>query len=716
MFHPALDADGAWLGGPRGGRRGRAPRRPDAAAPLHRRWDGARPCPLPARRGRASLSPLPSPPSVRVFDRDRLVRVREPGGARGPRAHASRARDSSAVAVDAGLAGLVGLDAVVAVSPVARLRAPALAPPKDRDFGIVLGPWFTTMDEAPAAPAGNASRRGRGAPRRTRPDSTGRPPGASRRRTRVLRVGDLLVAPAAVVARVPPGARRARRRGSRDPLRAEVGGCRMTHTFRRLDGLPPYVFAVIRELTLELRRAGEDVVDLGFGNPDLPSPGGRRREAPGGRRQAAQPPLLDVARASQSSGPRAPTSTGAASASSSTPRPRSSRRWARRKGSSHLMWALVEPGDAALVPAPSYPIHIHAPILAGASVFQVAMAPDEDLFANLADAYARASPRPRVLLLSFPHNPTTATVELDFMAHVVEFAREREMLVVHDFAYADLAFDGHEPPSILQVPGARGRRGRAVHADEVVLDGRLARRASSSATPRSARALARLKSWLDYGTFQPIQIAAITAMNEAPETPDRGVRGLPLAARRALRRPRPRGLVVPAAAGNDVRLGARARAVRRRWARSPSRSTSRARPGSRSRPARASAPAARASSASRSSRTSTGSARPCAGIRRVLEPARQRGGPPGCGGGAGASPTTSPTTTSAGAGQPSAASAIASSVAVTTPGRGACRARSPPPACPGTSPAATRPSASAREPAEPHEEHERPRRAATSAS
>jgi alanine-synthesizing transaminase len=146
------------------------------------------------------------------------------------------------------------------------------------------------------------------------------------------------------------------------------------------------------------------------------------------------------------------------------------------------------------------------------------MGPEEDLVANLAEAYERATPRPRVLLLSFPHNPTTATVELDFMAHVVELARERDMIVVHDFAYADLAFDGHDPPSILQVPGAT----------DVAVELYTLTKSFSMAGWRVGflvgnadvcRALARLKSWLDYGTFQPIQIAAITALNEAPETP-----------------------------------------------------------------------------------------------------------------------------------------------------------------------------------------------------
>ena len=166
--------------------------------------------------------------------------------------------------------------------------------------------------------------------------------------------------------------------------------------------------APIRDLTLELRRAGEDVVDLGFGNPDLPSPRSRSRSSR--RRRRSRTTTGTRRRAgSRSSGSRAPTSTGAASASSSTRRPQVVTTMGAKEGFVHLMWVLLEPGDAALVPSPSYPIHIHGPMLAGASVFQVPMGPDEDFFANLEEAWERARPRPRVIVLSFPHNPTTAT-------------------------------------------------------------------------------------------------------------------------------------------------------------------------------------------------------------------------------------------------------------------------------------------------------------------
>ncbi len=287
--------------------------------------------------------------------------------------------------------------------------------------------------------------------------------------------------------------------------------------FRRVDRLPPYVFAQIQELTLELRRAGEDVVDLGFGNPDLPSP------------EPAVEKLIEAAQKPRNhrySASRGIPKLRAAIADlyrrrfdvELDPETQALTTIGAKEGLAHLMWVMLEPGDAALVPSPSYPIHIYGPMFAGASVFQVAMGADEDLFINLVDAYERSRPRPRVVILSFPHNPTTATVDLDFMHRVVEFAREREVLVVHDFAYADIAFDGHVPPSILQVEGA----------DEVAVELYTLTKSFSMPGWRVGflvgnaaviSALARLKSYLDYGTFQPIQIAAIIAMNEASDYP-----------------------------------------------------------------------------------------------------------------------------------------------------------------------------------------------------
>jgi alanine-synthesizing transaminase len=183
-----------------------------------------------------------------------------------------------------------------------------------------------------------------------------------------------------------------------------------------------------------------------------------------------------------------------------------------KEGLSHLMWLLVEPGDVALVPDPSYPIHRFAPLLAGADV--VGYRFDEEL----EEALGRADGRARTLIVSFPHNPTGAVATPELMQRVVDFAHRHGLLVVHDFAYADLAYDGHEPPSILQADGAR----------EVAIELYSLTKGFSMAGWRVGFAvgnaevlagLARLKSYLDYGTFQPIQIAAIVAMNEAPEYP-----------------------------------------------------------------------------------------------------------------------------------------------------------------------------------------------------
>ena len=243
--------------------------------------------------------------------------------------------------------------------------------------------------------------------------------------------------------------------------------------FRRINALPPYVLGVMDALKIEARRAGEDVIDLGFGNPDIPSPDvavkklAEAVENPRNHRYSSSRgiPKLRLAitdlyrrRFDVELDPdtQVCTTIGA------------------KEGFSHLMWVLLGPGDAALVPSPSYPIHIWGPIFAGAEVRHVRLGPEQDFFANLLEAWEDSWPRPRVIVLSFPHNPTTACVDLEFMTRMVDFAREHDVLLVHDFAYADLGFDGYDPPSILQVPGADRCRGRAVHAHEVVLDGGMA--------------------------------------------------------------------------------------------------------------------------------------------------------------------------------------------------------------------------------------------------
>jgi alanine-synthesizing transaminase len=286
---------------------------------------------------------------------------------------------------------------------------------------------------------------------------------------------------------------------------------------RRIPDLPPYAFAEIDALKLRLRREGVDVIDLGFGNPDIASPDiavAKLAEAAAksrNHRYSASRGIPNLRHAicelygrrfgvSLDPDREAITTIGA------------------KEGLAHLLWVLVEPGDAALVPAPSYPIHMFAPVFAGATVSQVAMGTEEDVLANLADAYERSSPRPRVVIASFPHNPTTTVVDADFMQALVDFARERSMVVVHDFAYADIAFDGHEPPSILAAEGAKEC---AVELYTLTKGFSMAgwRVGFCVGNADVVAGLGRLKSYLDYGTFQPIQIAATVTLREAVDYP-----------------------------------------------------------------------------------------------------------------------------------------------------------------------------------------------------
>ena len=288
--------------------------------------------------------------------------------------------------------------------------------------------------------------------------------------------------------------------------------------FRRITNLPPYVFTIIDGLKVAARRAGEDVIDLGFGNPDLPSP------------QTAVDKLCEAVR-----NPR----NHRYSASRGIPKLRQAVAdlYARRfgveldpeteaittigakEGFSHLMWVLLQPGDAALVPSPSYPIHIWGPLFAGADVREIPVGTDEDFFENVKQSHRFSWPHPRVIVLSFPHNPTTTCVDLAFMQRMVDFALENEVLLVHDNAYAELGFDGFRPPSILQADGAK----------ECAVELYSMTKAYSMAGWRMAylvgkaevvQALAKLKSYLDYGAFQPIQIAATVTLNEDPGHPE----------------------------------------------------------------------------------------------------------------------------------------------------------------------------------------------------
>jgi alanine-synthesizing transaminase len=287
--------------------------------------------------------------------------------------------------------------------------------------------------------------------------------------------------------------------------------------FRRITSLPPYVFTIIDSLKIEARRSGADVIDLGFGNPDLPSP------------DVAVEKAIEAVR-----NPR----NHRYSSSRGIPKLRQAvsdlylRRFGveldpdlevintigAKEGFSHLMWVLLQQGDAALVPSPSYPIHIYGPLFAGADIREVPLGTGVDFFDSLTEAWEYSWPKPRVIVMSFPHNPTTTCVDLSFMQRVVDFAREREVVVVHDNAYADLGFDGYTPPSILQAEGAKDV---AVEIYSMTKSFSMAGWRLAFLVGRSdvVQALAKMKSYLDYGTFQPVQIAATVTLNEVPDYP-----------------------------------------------------------------------------------------------------------------------------------------------------------------------------------------------------
>ncbi|MFN3217069.1 MAG: aminotransferase class I/II-fold pyridoxal phosphate-dependent enzyme [Acidimicrobiales bacterium] len=287
--------------------------------------------------------------------------------------------------------------------------------------------------------------------------------------------------------------------------------------FRRITNLPPYVFTIINDLKIAGRQAGDDIIDFGFGNPDLPSP------------DLAVEKLAEAAHN---------TKNHRYSASKGIPKLRQAicnyyqhrfgvdldpeteaiNTIGAKEGLSHLMWVLVQPGDAVLVPSPSYPIHLYSPLFAGSEVREIPLSTGSDFFTAMRERWEYSWPRPRVILLSFPHNPTTTCVDLDFMAQVVDFAKEKDVLLVHDFAYADIGFDGYRPPSILQVDGAKDV---AVELYSMTKSFSMAgwRVAFMLGNKEVIAALAKMKSYLDYGTFQPIQIAATVTLNEAPDHP-----------------------------------------------------------------------------------------------------------------------------------------------------------------------------------------------------
>jgi alanine-synthesizing transaminase len=292
--------------------------------------------------------------------------------------------------------------------------------------------------------------------------------------------------------------------------------------FRRIQRLPPYVFAIVVELKSKLRHAGEDIIDMGMGNPDLPTP------------KHIVDKLVEAVR-----NPR----NHRYSLSRGIPKLRLAIcNWYKRKynvdldpeteaiatigakeGLSHLVLATMGPGDIALVPSPTYPIHTYSVIIAGADVRSISLTSGEGDFVERAErAIKMMWPRPKMMIVSFPHNPTTQVVDLDFFKRVVAFAKEHKMLVIHDLAYADLVFDGYKAPSILQVHGAKDvavemysmSKGYSMPGWRVGF---------VVGNKRLVGALTRMKSYLDYGIFQAIQVAATVALNGPQRVVDEAV-------------------------------------------------------------------------------------------------------------------------------------------------------------------------------------------------
>ena len=285
--------------------------------------------------------------------------------------------------------------------------------------------------------------------------------------------------------------------------------------FPRVNKLPPYVFDEIQKLKMEARRLGEDIIDFGMGNPDQPTPSPIVEKL----REVSLKPATH--RYSQSKG---------------IPRLRKSicdwyeRRFSvhldpeseavvtmgSKEGLAHLALATLDKGDAVLVPNPSYPVHPYGFVIAGADIRHVPIGKNVDFFSELDNAIKNSYPKPKMLVLNFPSNPTTQCVEIEFFEKIVEIAREHEIWVVQDLAYADLCFDGYEAPSILQVEGAK----------EVAVEFFSLSKSYNMPGWRVGfccgnkdllAALSRIKSYFDYGLFTPIQVAAIKALDEGDE-------------------------------------------------------------------------------------------------------------------------------------------------------------------------------------------------------
>jgi alanine-synthesizing transaminase len=293
------------------------------------------------------------------------------------------------------------------------------------------------------------------------------------------------------------------------------------HDFNKLNRLPPYILAEVTGLAQAARRAGEDIIDLGMGNPDLATP------------DHVVEKIVEAAR-----DPR----NHRYSSSQGIPNLRAAiTEWYARRhavvldpdreaiavigakeGLSHFVLMTIGPGDVVLVPDPAYPIHQYSVIIAGGDLRTVPITGDVDFIESLEQAVSRTWPKPKMLILSFPANPTTDVVDLSFFERIVDFAREHDLMVLHDFAYAEISFDGYKPPSILEVPGAKDI---AIEFVSLSKSHSMAgwRVGFACGNPDMIHALRRIKSYLDYGMPQAIQIAAITALRGPQDCVDQNV-------------------------------------------------------------------------------------------------------------------------------------------------------------------------------------------------
>ena len=281
--------------------------------------------------------------------------------------------------------------------------------------------------------------------------------------------------------------------------------------FRRINRLPPYVLATVDALKKELRQKGEDIIDMGMGNPDIPTP------------KHIVKKLIEASKNERNH---------RYSASAGIPKLRLAiSDWYKRRfdvdidpdqeavatmgvkeGVSHLILATIGPGDVVFVPNPTYAIHPYSVIIAGGDIRSIPIGPDRDFIEDLISASKQTLPNPKMLIISYPHNPTTTVVDLKFFQKIVKFCRERDIMVIHDFAYADIVFDGYEPPSLLQVPGAK-KIGVEFYSLSKSYSMPGWRVGFCVGNKDMIAALKRIKSYLDYGMFQPIQIASIIALN-----------------------------------------------------------------------------------------------------------------------------------------------------------------------------------------------------------